>query len=90
MISDRSCDRHRVGCWGSAGSAVLSDVPAEVRLGVLLDQDPEQDLLLGLTARVRVPDSIGSAAATDPFLGIPRWGGCAYAGHAGDRSDPDE
>lgn len=90
MISDRFCDRHRVGCRGSADFAVLPEVLAGVRLGVLLDQDPEQDLLLGLTAQVRAPVNLGRAAATDPFLGIPRWGGSAYAGHAGYRGDPNE
>jgi hypothetical protein len=84
MITDRVCRRHLVGCRKSAGSAVLPDVLAGVRAGVRLDQDPQQDLLLGLTAQLRVPVSACRVAATDPFLGIPRWGRCAYTGHAGD------
>jgi hypothetical protein len=90
MITDRVCRRHLVGCQESAGSAVLPDVLAGVRAGVRLDQDPQQDLLLGLTAQLTAPVSPGRAAATDPFLGIPRWGGRAYAGQAGGWSDPDE
>ena len=85
MITDRVCHRHLVGCRESAGSAVLPDVLAGVRVGVRLDQDPQQDLLLGLTAQFRAPVSPGRGAATDPFLGIPRWGRRVYAGLAGDR-----
>ena len=87
MITDRVCHRHLVGCRESAGSAVLSAVLAGVRVVVRLDQDPQQDLLLGLTAQLRDPVSPSRVAATDPFLGIPRWGRCAYAGRAGDRGD---
>lgn len=90
MITDHVCASHLVGCRESAGSAVLSDVLAGVRAGVRLDQDPRRDLLLGLTAQLRAPVSRGRAAATDPFLGIPRWGRYAYAGRAGDREDADE
>ena len=90
MITDRVCHRHLVGCRESAGSAVLSDVLAGVRAGVRLDQDPQQDLPLGLTAQLRAPASPARAAATDPSLGIPWWGRCAYTGQAGDRGDPDE
>jgi hypothetical protein len=90
LVSDRVCHRHLVGCRESAGFAVLSAVLAGVRVGVRLDQDPQQDLLLGLTAQLRANVSLGRAAATDPFLGIPRWGRWGYAGLAGDRGDPDE
>lgn len=86
-----SCPSRRlVGCRALVGSVVLPEVRAGVRVRVRFDQDPEQDLLLGLTAQVRAPVSSGRAAATDPFLRIPQWGGSAYTGRAGDRDDPDE
>jgi hypothetical protein len=90
MITDRVCHRHLVGCRESAGPAVLLDVLAGVRVGVRLDRDPQRDPMLGMTAQLSAPVSPGRAAATDPFLGIPRWGRCAYAGLVGDRGDPDE
>jgi len=64
MITDHVCHRHLVGCRESADSAVLPDVLAGVRAGVRLDQDPQQDLLLGLTAQLRASVSPSRAAAT--------------------------
>lgn len=74
MISDRVCHRHLAGHRNSVVSAVLLDIPAGVRLGVLLDRDPQEDVLLGLTAQHTTAVRTCSAATTDPFLGIPRWG----------------
>ena len=90
MNSDRVCHGRLVGRRALVSSIVLPKVRAGVRAGVRFDQDPEQDLLLGLTAQVRGPVSSERTAATDPFLGIPRWGRCAYKGRAGDRGAPDE
>jgi len=90
MNSDRVRHRRLVGCRALVGSVVLPEVRAGVHVGgVRFDQDPEQDLLLSLTAHVRAPVSSQRDAATDPFLGIPQWGG-AYTSRAGDRGDPDE
>ena len=83
MISDRVCHRHLAGHRNSVVSAVLLDVPAGVLLSVLLDRDAQEDVLLGLTVQLNGAVSPGRAAATDPFLGIPRWGQCAYTGQAG-------
>jgi hypothetical protein len=90
MISDHVRHWRLVGCRSSVGSAVLPEVRAGVRAGVLLDQDPQPDLLLGLTVQLNGPISSARAAATDPFLGIPQWGGRACTGEAGDRGCPDD
>jgi hypothetical protein len=74
MISDRVCLRHLAGCRSSVVSAVLLDVPAGVRSGVLLDQDTQEDVLLGLTVQHRPTVRTCSSATTDPYLGIPGWG----------------
>lgn len=71
MFSDRVCHRHCHRRWVPGGFVVLPDVPAGVRLGDLLDRDPQPDMLWGLTAQLSAGVSPGSAAATDPFLGIP-------------------
>jgi hypothetical protein len=73
MISDRVCLRRLVGCWSSVVSPVLLDVQAGVRLGVLLDRDTQEDVLLGLTVQHRPAVRTRSGATTDPFLGIPWW-----------------
>src|SRR2546427_9550008 len=53
---------------------------AGVRGGVLLELDPRTDPLFYPTALLNRPVRVGSAAATDPCLGVSRWGRTRYGG----------
>lgn len=74
MISDLVCPRRPVGRRSSNGSAIPLAVPSDVRLGGLFERDTQEDIPLGLTVQLRPAVRAHGAAATDPFLGIPRRG----------------
>jgi hypothetical protein len=80
MISDRVCPPCPLGRRSSNGSAIPLAVPPEVRLGGLLEQDTQEDVLLGLTVQLRPTARKQDDAATDPFLGIPRRGNSRKGG----------
>jgi hypothetical protein len=83
MTSNLLCLQHPVWRRSSNGSAIPLAVPPEVRSGGPLEQDTQEDLLLGPTAQLRPTATEQGDAATDPFLGIPRRGNSRKGGRHG-------
>lgn len=51
-----------------------------VRVAVRLEPDPRTDRSVGLSGQVNAADRIRRAAATDPLMGVSRWGEGALGG----------
>lgn len=54
--------------------AVPPRVTADGLPGVPVEQDPQQDPTRSLTAQVRAVDRTYTTVATDPVMGVSRWG----------------